>query len=273
MAPSELRNVARRALALRDIARAGGALRALMEMGGGAEVADLEVAVDHFGELAPVDGLPGPEPLFSPTASLEDKLLRVVSYAPPALSLADGIPERRLFTVMDAAGLRLPYCQFPIEIYRADYAYPEWRAVIEVDDPSHRWQRDAHRDRVLPRHGWLTHRIDVAELEAMSNQQIAHHLVDLLSPFAAALHSNVVLAREKFSRFVDPESGDHARLVGIPDVPRWRYSWSGDEQEAPRAELAPPDTQNDEGWAAFGGPDVDRELSDDEWFPNMGGHG
>jgi hypothetical protein len=91
-----------------------------------------------------------------------------------ASGLAESPPESWTLLAMVEAGLPLPTQQFPIhdlagkEIYRLDFAWPEFRVAVEYDGyEAHegRRGRDKARDLDLKRRGWTVIRADSADLK------------------------------------------------------------------------------------------------------------
>ena len=98
----------------------------------------------------------------------------VVDQQPPMTPI-----EALLFEALRAKGL-MPHPQYGIRPYRADFAFPEERLVVECDGRYwHDQARDQRRDEELRRRGWEVFRLSGSEI-TRSPQDAALKVVDLL---------------------------------------------------------------------------------------------
>lgn len=217
-------NDLRRTLCMNEKSRLPEALRRLSATSEGHDaIVELERTVNAFGTLAPrlrnrFDRQSGLRydggPLFSNDASVYSKLAITLDHHIAALRLEQKPQDGRLqpsewdfWNTLDGAGLRLPFVQYPIGYYRADFAYPEWALVIEVDGPVHDREWDQIRDRYFRQEGWLTYRVSSARISGMSYARRADYLAGLFELLASRdrLDSNtqVVLDSRNFAVYRD----------------------------------------------------------------------
>ena len=179
---------------------------------GRAELGLVVGAIDAFG-LSGLRQMTAPSrieygtPLFSASSSIEDKLRVVMKNAPPILRLplaGRTNYERLTFNVMAASGLRLPYCQFPIDRYRVDFAYPEWGLVVEIDDPTHAQRRraDLTRSVALAKLDWRTLRLPESEIGSLTRATFPTYLANrLLESAWSVTEADVIIDSEEFDDY------------------------------------------------------------------------
>jgi very-short-patch-repair endonuclease len=109
-------------------------------------------------------------------------------------SLTETQAEELLYTLVHRAQLPLPRAQYDVLGYRADFAWPELRLIVEVDDlASHATRtglsRDRRRDVTLANAGWTVLRFTNVQIELEPDAvlaQVAHAVLARATAAASA---------------------------------------------------------------------------------------